>query len=59
MRPLIRLALTLAVALAAGGGALPCRVLKVVTSGCQTVNFNTTTGFATWNYNGACAVILI
>jgi hypothetical protein len=41
------------------GSALPVSVLDVVASNCMTVNYNATTGFATWNYSGACAVILI
>lgn len=43
----------------AGGGALPVKVLGVQISGCKTVDYNSTTGFATWNNNGACAVIQI
>lgn len=45
--------------LVAGGGALPCSVLDIQNTNCQTVTYNTTTGFATWNYNGSAAVILI
>ena len=45
--------------IAAGGGALPVSVLDIQTANCQTVTYNATTGFATWNYNGACAVIQI
>lgn len=45
--------------LVAGGGALPCRVLRVQTENCMTVVYDPTTGFATWNRNGAAAVILI
>lgn len=45
--------------LAAGGGALPCRVLKFATTNCMTVSFDSATGFATWNRNGSAAVILI
>ena len=43
--------------LAAGGGALPCTILQVQPSGCMTVNYNPVTGLATWNNNGACAVV--
>lgn len=45
-----------------GGGAshaLACSVLEVQGTNCVTVSYNATTGFATWNYNGACAVIQI
>ena len=45
--------------LAAGGGALSCQVLDIQDTNCQTVIYNATTGFATWNFNGAAAVILI
>ena len=41
--------------LVAGGGALPCTVLKVKTTNCLTVNPSS----FTWNSNGACAVIQI
>ena len=39
--------------------ALPVQVLRVYTSNCMTVSYDPVTGFATWNRNGACAVILI
>jgi hypothetical protein len=46
--------------IAAGGGALPIRgVLQVNQGGSMTVNFNAATGFATWNYAGTAAVILL
>jgi hypothetical protein len=45
---------------AAGGGALPIRgVLQLNQGGSMTVNFNAATGFATWNYAGTAAVILL
>ena len=44
-----------------GGGtaspALPVEVLGVRTSNNETVSYNATTNTATWNYNGACALI--
>jgi hypothetical protein len=43
----------------AGGGALNVRVLEVSPTGNMTVQYNATTGQATWNRNGAVAVILI
>lgn len=43
----------------AGGGALPVKVLEVQSTNCMTVDYDPDTGFATWNYNGAAAVILI
>ena len=39
--------------------ALACRVLKVVPTNCMTINFTPGSGVATWNRNGAGAVILI
>jgi len=39
--------------------AVPVKVLKVYPSGCMTVNYAAGTGFATWNYNGACALVMI
>jgi len=45
--------------LAAGGGALNVQVLDVQATNCQTVVYNSATGFATWGFNGACALILI
>lgn len=41
------------------GGILPCQVLDIVPANCMTVSYNNSTGFATWNYNGSAAVILI
>lgn len=48
--------------LTVGGSAsqlLPVEVLDVQTTNCEVVTYNATTGFATWNYAGACAVIQI
>ena len=42
-----------------GTGALNVRVLQVVPNNCKTVSYSAATGFATWNPNGACALILI
>ena len=39
--------------------ALPCAVLDVQATNCETVQYSASTGFATWNYNGAAAVIQI
>lgn len=39
--------------------ALPVKVLDVQSTNCEVVTYNSTTGFATWNYNGAAAVIQI
>lgn len=41
------------------GGALACKVLDIQATNCMTVVYDPTTGFATWNRNGACAVIQI
>lgn len=34
-------------------------VLDVQPDGCMTVEYDATTGFATWNYDGACAIVQI
>ena len=41
------------------GGALAVKVLDVQIGNSMTVSYNATTGFATWNRSGNCAVILI
>lgn len=43
----------------AASQALPVKVLDVQATNCETVTYDSVTGFATWNYNGACAVIQI
>ena len=43
----------------AGGGALNVRVLETQVGNSKTVVYNTTTGYATYNNSGACAIILI
>lgn len=43
----------------AGGGALPCTILRVKADNSMTVSYNSTTGFANWNRNAACALIQI
>ena len=45
--------------LAAGGGALPCKVLEVLIGNSMTVSYASSTGYATWNYTGNLALILI
>ena len=45
--------------LAAGGGALPCKVQSVLVGNSMTVNYNSTTGGTSWNYSGTVAVIQI
>jgi hypothetical protein len=45
-----------------GGAAdalLPVKVLDVQNTNCEVVSYSAATGFATWNYNGAAAVIQI
>lgn len=39
--------------------ALPVKVLDVQATNCETVVYDADTGFATWTYDGACAVIQI
>lgn len=41
------------------GAILPVSVLDVQATNCMTVSYDPATGFATYNRNGACAVILI
>lgn len=43
----------------AASQALPVKVLDVQSTNCEVVSYDPATGFATWNYNGACAVIQI
>jgi hypothetical protein len=45
--------------IAAGGGALNVRVIDVKSNNCKTVVYNSTTGFATWNNNGAAALLVV
>jgi hypothetical protein len=45
--------------LVAGGGALPCKVLNVQIGNSMTVDYDPTTGFATWNRSGSAALIQI
>lgn len=45
--------------LAAGGGAIPVRTLKVMQHNCMTVSYDAVTGFATWNRDDCAALILI
>lgn len=42
-----------------GFGALACKVLDVQIGNSLTVDYNSTTGFATWNRSGSTAIILI
>ena len=58
------LTMTINTASATSGPALSTvstnfQVLDVQSSGCQTVSYNATTGYAVWNYNGSAAVIQI
>lgn len=42
-----------------GTGALNVKILDVQVGNCMTVNYSPATGFATWNRNGSCAVIVL
>lgn len=53
------LTLTITGATLGTGAALPVEVLDVQDTNCMTVSYDSGTGFATWNRNGAAAVILI
>jgi hypothetical protein len=39
--------------------AIPVKVLDIQTTNCQVVDYNAATQFATWGFNGCCAVIQI
>ena len=45
--------------IAAGGGALPVKVLQIDASRSMTVNYSATNKTASWNYSGTVAVILL
>ena len=42
-----------------GVGALPCKIIRVKTDNCMNVVYDPVTGFATWDRNGAAALIQI
>ena len=45
-----------------GGAAstlLNVELLEVISTGCETVSYNAATGQASWNYNGACAIVAL
>ena len=39
--------------------ALNVRILQIKASGCMVPSYNSGTGFTTWNYNGAAALVLL
>lgn len=43
----------------ATSGALPVQILRIESGNSQTINYNTGTGFASWNFSGTAAVCLI
>jgi hypothetical protein len=45
--------------LAAGGGAFPCKILKINIGNSMIVTYNSTTGAAAWNYTGSAAIVQI
>lgn len=45
--------------LVAGGGALPCKILRIVPNNCMVVEYDSDTGFVTWDRDGAAAIIQI
>lgn len=45
--------------IAAGGGALPCKILRVNVGNSLTVEYDPVTGFANWNRNGNAVLIQI
>lgn len=42
-----------------GTNKLPVTIIKIMTANCKTVSYNSGTGNATWNVNGACAIVVI
>ena len=42
-----------------GTGALACRIDRIYSGNSMTVSYNASTGYATWNRSGTCAVITI
>lgn len=42
-----------------GGGALPCKILDVQSGNSMTVDYDSDTGFATWDRSGTTVLILI
>lgn len=51
--------ITFTAATVSNGTALPVRVLDVQSGNSQTVDYDSVSGFATWNRNGTTAVILV
>jgi hypothetical protein len=49
--------MTISGATLATGGVLPVNILDIQSTNCQVVSYDPVSGFATWNYNGAAAVI--
>ncbi len=45
--------------IAAGGGALPCKINRISTGNSMVVVYDPVTGFATWNRSGSTAIIQI
>lgn len=53
------LTLTITGANFATSGILPVQLLSIYPTNCMTVSYNSVTGFATWNRNGAACVVRI
>jgi hypothetical protein len=45
--------------LVAGGGAFPCKILRINVGNSMVVSYNATTGAASWNYAGSAAIVQI
>jgi hypothetical protein len=41
------------------GTGFPGKILAIKSTNCMVPVYSSTTGFVTWNYNGACAVVLL
>ncbi len=53
------LTMTITAATVTTGAALNVQVLDVISSNCMTVDYSSVDNSASWNFNGACAVVLI
>ena len=53
------LTMTITAATVTTGSALNVQVLDIISSNCMTVNYSSADNSASWNFNGACAVVLI
>ena len=53
------LTMTITAATVTTGSALNVQVLDIISSNCMTVNYSSADNSASWNFDGACAVVLL